>query len=186
MVAGVVVAVTLVACSKASPSTIATTTLPASPSITTPAPTSPSPSPSPSFSPTLPDGRSFGYIKDMRTIDGGVSTSAYALTFDLAYFLTGEAANQACMRDHRSECPPPDDAYIVNNNPLLRTLPVSESATVELIDWANCCDTTDGAIADFVGAMHAHDTEGLYHSTSPYWITVQDGVVVKFEEQYLP
>ena len=42
------------------------------------------------------------------------------MTFDLAYFLTGDAANQAAA-EHGDETPVPNDYYIVNDNPSLRT-----------------------------------------------------------------
>jgi hypothetical protein len=64
------------------------------------------------------------------------------LTFDLAEFLTGEAAAQAAA-EHGDESPPPNDYYIVNDNPKLRTMPIAPDATIQAIDWTNCCELTD-------------------------------------------
>ena len=77
------------------------------PSATTGSP-SPDPSstesPSPTPSPELEDGRHFGYIEsvDIRTLPG-------TMVFDLAYFLTGDEANQAA-EEHGDETPVPSGA----------------------------------------------------------------------------
>jgi len=154
------------------------------PSTTEPSPTeSPSPgeTPSPSASPALEDGRHFGYIK---SIDVGSQT----LVFDLAYFLTGEEANQAAA-DHGDETPVPNDYYIVNDNPLLRTLAVAPDVKVGVIDWGNCCELVHGEIQPFVDAFATkhHAWDSMYQgSESQYWLTVKKGVVILITEQYLP
>ena len=104
----------------------------ASPATTAP-PTTEAPSPtetesetsSPTASPvatdepasdTLPDGRYFVQLTD---IQGG-EEGPLLLQYDLAYFLTGEEANQAAA-DRGLETPVPNDYFIVNDNPKLRT-----------------------------------------------------------------
>jgi len=156
---------------------------------TTAPPTSASPSvtpPSPAASPVLADGRYFVFIKDMRETACD-DCPGYAMTFDLALWFTGEAANEACVEDGGTECDPvPNDYWIRNNNPQLRTIPVSRTAEVRAIDWTNCCEPAAGDLTAFVDAMHAHATAGRYHSTSPFWITILDGAVVTIEEHFLP
>jgi hypothetical protein len=143
------------------------------------------PEPSETGSPTaaaaLEDGRHFGYI---RSIDAEAQT----MRFDLAYFLTGEEANDAAA-EHGDEVPVPNDYYIVNDNPRLRTLKVDPGVEVWVIDWADCCDLVEGEIQPFVDAFETrnHPWDALYQGRrAPYWVTVRDGLVVEIEVQYLP
>jgi len=157
----------------------------------TPLPTtgSPSPGPSPTGSPSpapgtdLGDGRHFGYIEsvDIRTLPG-------TMVLDLAYFLTGDEANEAA-EEHGDETPVPNDYYIVNDNPRLRTLVVSRDVRILLIDWMNCCDrffpADPGRFQDSF-ALDEYPPGNYKGKFSPYWLTVRDGVVTAIEEQYLP
>ena len=155
------------------------------PSAPTPAVTSPSPTgqPSPSPSPALEDGRHFGFIEsvDIRSLPG-------TMVFDLALFLTGDEANQAAA-EHGDETPVPNDYYIVNDNPRLRTLIVSSDIRILLLDWRHCCDRLFPADPDrfqdsfFQNTYPAGNYKGKF---STYWVTVNGGVVTAIEEQYLP
>lgn len=144
-----------------------------------------SPEPSETESPTpeaeLEDGRHFGSIRSIDVEDR-------TMRFDLAYFLTGEEANDAAA-EHGDEVPVPNDYYIVNDNPRLRTLPIDPDVEVWVIDWANCCDLVRGGVQPFVDAFQTrhHPWDAMYQGReAPYWITVEDGRVVKIEVQYLP
>jgi hypothetical protein len=141
---------------------------------------SPSPTQSPSPSPpALTDGRHFVYVTKLH----GTPPDA-TLTFDLAEFLTGEAAAQAAA-EHGDESPPPNDYYIVNDNPRLRTMPVTPNVTIQAIDWTNCCELTDVPYTDWAASLTS-PTDALYGTETQYWITVSDGRIVAIEEQYLP
>jgi hypothetical protein len=138
-------------------------------------------SPTESPSPELEDGRHFG---DIVSIDVEDQT----LVLDLAYFLTGDEANEAA-EEHGDEVPVPNDYYIVNDNPKLRTLQVAPDVRLLVIDWGDCCELTEGEIQPFVDAFATedHEWDSMYQgSMSWYWLTVEDGVVVEIEEQYLP
>jgi hypothetical protein len=163
---------------EASPSVSATTTSSGAPSTAPTESASPTQSPSPP-SPALPDGRHFAYVTRLR----GTPPDA-TLTFDLAEFLTGEAAVQAAA-EHGDESPPPNDYYIVNDNPKLRTMPVAPDVTIRTIDWTNCCELTDVPYTDWAASLTA-PTDALYGKGTQYWITVTDGQIVEIEEQYLP
>jgi hypothetical protein len=145
-----------------------------------------SPSSEPTDPPTpeaaIEDGRHFTFLS---AIDTGDPTT---ITFDLAYFFTGEeAADVAAERG--DESPPPNDYYIINDNPRLRTVPVAADAELRILDWANCCDGfLVGSIDELAAAMQAGADPygGVYHYTSPFWLTVEGGEVILIEEQYLP
>lgn len=132
----------------------------------------------------LEDGRHFGFIQ---TLD-----EAGLMAFDLAYFLTGDEATQAAI-EHGDEAPPPNDYYIVNDNPRLRTLTIAPDVAIVLLDWNRCCDhTISPDLATFAQVISAGDDlveidgQTYYGRLSPYWITVQGGEVTMIEEQYLP
>jgi hypothetical protein len=118
-------------------------------------------------------------------VDGG------AIEFDLAYFLSGEEANQAYQEATGESGPVPNDHFVVNDNPMLRTLSLAPDARLRLLDWNNCCDTFfDGELALFAEAIgeQADVTDGglIYRGQSQWWITVENGVVTEIEEQYSP
>jgi len=132
----------------------------------------------------LADGRHFGYSN---TVDA--EASPHTLVFDKADFLTGEEANEAAREDgHLGPGESvPNDYYIRNNNPLLRTLPFEDDVELAVIDWNNCCELVQGELEPFAAAFEGHQPAGSYRgSLSPYWLTVAGGRVVKIEEQYQP
>jgi hypothetical protein len=130
----------------------------------------------------LEDGRHFGYIEsiNLETLPGTV-------VFDLAYFLTGEDANQAAAEDGY-ERPVPNDYYIINDNPRLRTLVVSPDVTIRLVDWGHSSGLFSADPGRFQHSFALDDYPlGTYKGKfSPYWLTLKDGVVVTIEEQYRP
>ena len=144
----------------------------------------PTQSPSPAISASLEEGRHFGYIKSV-----DIGGSPFSLVFDKADFLTGQAATEAAREDGviGPDESQPNDYYIRNQNPLLRTLTFRDDVRLIVIDWTNCCETVTGELEPFAAAFEGHQPAGAYRgSFSPYWITVTGGEVVKVEEQYLP
>jgi hypothetical protein len=132
----------------------------------------------------LPDGTYFGYVHSIDTASG-------ALAFDLACFYTGEEANeQATQRG--DEVPVPNDVYIVNDNRQVRNLTVDPSVELVVVDWNSCCEPKPGAdLDDFASALGNDDFVDIggrsyAGSLSPYWVTIEDGVVSRIEEQFLP
>ena len=61
---------------------------------------------------------------------------------------------------------------------------------VLLVDWAHCCEqTVSGSVAELAAALKAPADDPIrdtYRIATPYWVTVENGVVAKIEEQYLP
>lgn len=155
-----------------------------SPSASTSDSPSPSPTPEPSTRPTaspvLDDGRHFVFVKELP------GAPPDRMTFDLAEFLTGDAAAEAAT-EHGDESPPPNDYYIVNDNPRLRTLAIAPDAELRILDWADCCSSfVVGDLGLLADALAHGDPTGTYRPSSPFWITVSGGAIVTIEEQYLP
>jgi hypothetical protein len=132
---------------------------------------------------SLQDGRHFGYVR-------AVDVDAGTIEFDLAYFLSGEEAN-AAYHAAGGTGPVPNDYFVVNDNPRLRTLALAPDARLRLLDWNHCCETFfDGDLALFARAIRDQEdvTDGglIYRGQSQWWITVEHGVVTEIEEQYSP
>ena len=136
--------------------------------------------PSASASAALADGRHAAYLTNL-------NVEKKTLTFDKIDFLTGEAATKEYIKQNPGQTGGPDDDYlIINNNPLLRTLPIADSATILIVDM------TGGGVAakkTTLAALPAYfapekGSKILWHD--PFWLTVKAGQITKIEEQFLP
>jgi hypothetical protein len=130
------------------------------------------------------DGRHFGFITF-------VDIAKRTMEFDLAYWLSGEEANQAYQEATGDTGPVPNDHFVVNDNPRLRELALSPDLRLVLLDWNRCCDTFfEGDLQLFAQAIEEQadvlDGDVVYRGVSQWWITVENGVVTRIEEQYAP
>ena len=132
----------------AAATTAAPTPTPATPATTEPA--------------VLADGRHPVYLK---TVDA----SGRTITFDLIQFFMGDAATKAAAEDGE-ESPPPNDYYIRNVNPRLRTLPVEAGApiTVNVLASQETGSATKNVSVDLDKLASYFPNSG----TPPFWITV--------------
>jgi hypothetical protein len=151
------------AASPASPATDATAPLPVA--------TTPTPNDGPDREPVvLADGRHPVLLK-------AVDASRRRVTFDLVQFYQGDAATREAAKDHQ-ESPPPNDTYVRNVNPRLRTLLVRSDAAVTvngLVDTQQAVPVTLAKLAT------------LTRTYSPvFWLTVRNDQVVRIAEQWMP
>ncbi len=134
-------------------------------------------SPSPSADPNILDnGEHFVFM------NGAKTGAARRLTFDLAEWYTDQEAIDVAAQ-HGDDAP--NGYYIVNDNPRLRTMPVSDDVVVRYIPNDACCEPQPGdfdALAEAVNGTAQTD----YFAQAPWWITVSGGQIVKIEQQYLP
>jgi hypothetical protein len=104
------------------------------------------------------------------------------ITIDLIQFYQGDDAIREAAKDHQ-ESPPPNDYYIRNANPRLRTLPVRSDATIT-------CNTLTagytGSATKNVQVPLDRLAIVLQRGGAVFWITVRHDQVVKIAEQYLP
>jgi hypothetical protein len=124
----------------------------------------------------LADGRHPVYIKS-------VDAAGQTVTFDLIQFFTGEAANKAAAEDGE-ESPPPNDYYIRNVNPRLRTLPVRAGAPITVNVLA--AQSTGSSTKDVSVTLEKLASYFPNSGTPPFWITVQQGQVTEMAQQFLP
>jgi hypothetical protein len=172
------------ACTAKSPSTGAIGPVPSTgPGSSAAATGTPTPTNSPT--PILPDGKSPVYLTS-------IDVAKRTITFDLIEFLTGDAAKKAWQKANpgAGEDGPPNDYFIVNDNPKLRTLPVADPVDFKVVDQTNPTGTANKSInfqdatAYFLSIKPDQSDHKLFWD--PFWITVDHGVVTKIEEQFLP
>jgi len=152
-------------------------------------PSSPSPaSPSPRPPASRPAGGTAGAPTDLT--DGRhaaritrVDAAGGRITVDVVQLFLGDAAARAAQEDNAEEIPPPNDVWIRNTNPALRTLPVAPAApiTVNVHGAAESGSSTTN-IAKTLAELAGID--GLEDGV--FWLTVADGQVTRIAEQYLP
>jgi hypothetical protein len=142
----------------------------------------PAPPTSPSVESVLEDGRHPVYLTD-------IDTAARTVEFDLIQFLTGDEATAAYVEDHPDDPGgPPNDYYIVNDNPRLRRLPVAENVQVTVLDWEGGFKPQVIAFGDLPAQLAADDLvpddDRIW--PNPFWLTVNDDTIIAIEEQYIP
>jgi hypothetical protein len=118
----------------------------------------------------LPDGRHPVYLKR-------VDPAGRTITFDLIQWYSGEDAAREAAKDHQ-ESPPPNDYYIRNVNPKLRTLPVGADATVTANQVAGSNKDVPVTLTRLAALTQKQ--------RAVFWITVRQDQVVKISEQWVP
>jgi hypothetical protein len=146
----------------------------------------PAPSPTPTVAPTteppagsvLEDGRHAVFLT-------GLDVDARTVDFDVIQFLMGDEATAAYHEDHPEDPDaPPNDYYIVNDNPRLRKLPVDANVEVIVLD---AIQPQTIAFADLPARLAGDlvpDDQRIWHN--PFWLTVESGTVTAIHEQYIP
>ena len=126
--------------------------------------------------PVLADGRYAVRIT-------GVDPAARRITVDVVEIFFGADADRAAREDHAAEVPPPNDVWIRNTNPQLRSLPVAQDApiTVNVHGAAESGSATRNIpwTLDQLSAA-SHSAHGVF------WVTVHNGQAIRITEQYLP
>lgn len=129
------------------------------------------PAPGASGAVDLPDDEHPALIKS-------IDLSARTLTFDLVQWLTGEEAKVAFQQANPGETEgPPNDYFVVNNNPRLRTYQLAPDAVLKVTPGGDPNDVQEIALADFA-SYPGRD--------ALFWLTVKGGVITSIEQQWVP
>jgi hypothetical protein len=107
-----------------------------------------------------------------------VSASPSGIEFDLACWFVGESAVKAASEDGAE--PPPNDYYVRNDNPQIRSLPVSPETEVI---WYPTGDPASQVIVTFSAWVEGVTSRGLFFGV---WLDVIDGEVLRIREQWVP
>ena len=115
-------------------------------------------------------------------VTGGVTY----VTLDYIQFLVGDEAAEAAAA-HGDESPPPNDYYIINDNPKLREYPVQQGITIEVLYTADQTFVLEGvtiSLADWTAGITGPMQN--YYTSTYYIVTVTDGTITELNQQYLP
>jgi hypothetical protein len=107
----------------------------------------------------------------------GIDPAHGTITFDVVQFFRDEEAAREAAKDHQ-ESPPPNDSYMRNVNPRLRTLPVDAGADLTANQLAGSNQDIPVSLARLASLTRAGS--GLF------WITVRGGQIVQVAEQWSP
>jgi hypothetical protein len=118
----------------------------------------------------LADGRHPVLLK---AIDPGRGT----VTFDLVQYFRDEEATREAAKDHQ-ESPPPNDSYMRNVNPRLRTLPVGADAIITANQLADSNENVPVSLGRLASLTRA--------GSGVFWLTVRGGQIVQIGEQWSP
>lgn len=133
-----------------------------------------------------PTGEPVGTLQDGRHAVRilAVRTAARTVRFDVIQFLTGDAANKAAAEDGAEEIPVPNDYYIRNVNPRLRTLPVAPGAkvVVNILAFDENAGTRDTEIT--LAKLAGYPDDRVKQAV--IWLTVSHGKIVRIQEQFIP
>ena len=136
----------------------------------------------------------FAYKHRVRGVDlagyvTAVDIAGRTVTVDVIQFLTGADAVAAHAEDHPDDPGgPPNDYYIRNVNPQLRTLPVATEVVVSVIWLGSGGTDTESITFEELPGYFAGKPEpaGPYEWWAPFWLTVRGGQVTGIDEQYIP
>ena len=123
----------------------------------------------------------FGYIRSLERKGAG-----YEVTFDPAWFLSGETANKAAAQDGAVAPgePVPNDNYVVDEGHRLLTFRVSPDAAVTvLVDSPDGKPITVAELAQIVGGNHKPLWEPI---ETGFWIRYRIDTVSSLDQQYRP
>jgi hypothetical protein len=121
----------------------------------------------------LGDGVWYGYV------DTADTTS---IEFDLACWFTGDGAVQAAAQDG-AESPPPNDYYVRNENPQLRTIQVAAGAEVSWLPSTG--DPSTQTTVPYSDWLTGRAERGSDYQPG-VWVTIAGGSATFIEEQYVP
>lgn len=116
------------------------------------------------------------------------------LDIDYIQFLTGDEANAAAIEDDYIEPGDtvPNDYYIRNVNPRIRTFEISNSVAIIAQTYTTNPDGSfvfgDDVLdfSTFKTIFETNDPRNQNMIHNPYWITLRGDLITKIEEQYLP
>jgi hypothetical protein len=123
----------------------------------------------------LPDGKSDVYIKK-------IDTRKRTATFDLIIFLKDPERMKRWLKDNPGQTDGPDNDYLIqNDNPKLRTMPVTADVRIRTIEFTPEKGMFPSHVLTLDQLAKSFRAGGL-----PYTLTVKNGKIVGITEIYLP
>ncbi len=117
-----------------------------------------------------------------------VDVAGRTVTVDVVQFLTGDEAIAAYQEDAPDdpEGAPPNDCWVRNDNPRLRTLSLAEDTSVSVVRLGEASGTsnTPWTVEDLPEHLDERRIDG--QPSGIFWLTLEGGVVTSIDEQYIP
>jgi hypothetical protein len=116
------------------------------------------------------------------------ASKGYRITVDYVQILTGKAAADAATAAGE-ESPPPNDYFIVNTNPKLRTFSLPKGTPVTVLGWGGTDSTAKKKISvgQFMDIMPGGTNPQDEYVNAYYYVTVKAGTTVtKVEQIFFP
>lgn len=124
------------------------------------------------------DGKFIGYIKSVSNLNGNYSLKIDYIQWDSCAVANGNP--ESCNNGFK----------ITNTNPLIRIIPISSNVNIGIFTKP----TGDGLYGDLTN-LHPisislfqplFKTNTIWTDSIPFWVTINNGVVTKISEQYIP
>jgi hypothetical protein len=107
------------------------------------------------------------------------------VTIDVVQFFQGDAATEAARADGSTDLPPPNDYWIRNVNPRLRSLMVAPDAPIT-VNSLSSDETGDSQTNTTISLPKLASYDDDQVSYSLFWVTTQNGIVTGIAEQWRP
>ena len=127
---------------------------------------------------TLADGRHPARIT-------AVDPDGEQVTIDVVQFFFGDTATEAARADGSTNLPPPNDYWIRNLNPRLRSLPVAPAAPVT-VNILSSDETGDSQTNSTISLSKLASYGDIRVSNSLFWVTTRNGVVTGIAQHWMP
>ncbi len=177
--------------------TTTTTVEPTTSTSTTPETTADATTTSTTSPPTPPatchDGSSDGVFDDATgtyaTLLAELDPDAGTISFDVVQWYVGQDATDAWQAEYPDDpYGPPNDYFVRNDNPAVRTAPIAADPTVFLVRMLEDqdADLDPGTLDELPDYLASQPGEDGYASHNVYWLSFSDGSVDRICEQFTP
>lgn len=119
------------------------------------------------------DGQHIGYIKGI-----SFSNENYSMKIDYVQWIS------PCSSD--IECP--NGYEIINDNPLVRTLSISNGVIIKMQTYSHDSsgNFNSNEVISLLKLKNFVNDKNSTNSGTPFWITLKNGVITEITEQYIP
>lgn len=120
----------------------------------------------------------------------GIDAAGRSVTFDVVQWLSGDAADEAYAKETGDDSGAPNDFFVVNASPEVRTAAIAPGARVRLVRLQEDGTATSDAgtveeLPSYLEGYRPSPPDGRL-SYNPFWLRLEGGAVTSICEQYVP